>query len=65
MYVIVERSNSQCIFHFSLVMKCGGPTALMLAAERGHLDVVVKLIDAGAGMDITDKVTVVIIFDKK
>ncbi len=35
----------------------GGCTALMLAAERGHVNVVQSLVEAGANLEVAENVS--------
>ena len=37
-----------------------GSTALMIAAKRGEQEIVIKLIESGASLDATDKVSTIV-----
>ena len=53
-YVVVF---SQCSLSIPLLVQ-GGMTALMIAAQNGHLEVVKQHISSGASVDATTKVSV-------
>jgi ankyrin repeat protein len=39
-----------------IIVKVNGKTALMVAASKGHLTIMVMLLEAGARRDLYDKV---------
>ena len=51
-----QKSRQYPTLHFFSIMQ-SGRTALMKAAENGHLEVTSKLIDARASVDTTDQVS--------
>ena len=52
-----KYSESHLILHYSLcIITQNGDSALALAASRGHTDVVVELVKAGANLDLQNTV---------